>query len=512
MRSLFMLGSSTHAENGPKKVKTLIRGSGKLALIAAVAVSLTGPASAWDMTHLQNLLASTPEGGWVQANTTSFSSAWASPAQGGLSPGSYSNPGAIVRAWSSFAWDSNRGNLILFGGGHANYVGNEVYLWSATTGGWSRGSLPSMVQSVANVPGAFSGEFVVVDGAAPLSQHTYENNVFLPTIDRMAMLGGASFNSGGAGRKLVDGTLVPTGPWMWDPSKANPDQVGGTTGSGYLASSVGGQMWTDRRDVTTGNLGGNSIDSSTAYRLENGRDVVYTARMSGGSGWPTLYRYTPGAPELGEVDLWERVAVADNAASFQSSAAIDLENSLYVRTAFQPSTGRYGLGVWDLAKANSFTANSLRDLYIGLEYADGSIFRTNTNFAVAYDSNNSRFVMWDGANNGEVFYVDAEYLSDGSLDSVWTVTRALSTTAAQPSGKFVSPSGALGVLGKWQYIHEVGAFMALDMIRESQPDAGVWLYKPYSVTAIPEPSTVMMALFGIIFLLGRLRRSRQDYL
>lgn len=472
------------------------------ALLAALVVSVADPALAWDMSYLQGLLAGTPQGGWVQANTTSFSSAWATPAEGGLNPGTYSDPGAIVRAWSSFAWDSNRGEMILFGGGHANYMGNEVYLWDAATGVWSRGSLPSRVQSVSGVPGAFSGEFVVVDGAAPLSQHTYENNVFLPTIDRMVMIGGASFNSGSGTRTLVNGTLVGQGPWMWDPNKANANQVGGTTGSGYLPSSVGGEMWTDRRPVTTGNLAGSAIDSSTAYRLENGHDVVYAARMSQGSGWPALYRYTPGNPSLGQGDLWEQVAVAYNAKSFQSSAAIDLDNSLYVRTAFQESTGRFGLGVWDLTKINPLAPDSVRDTYIGLEFANGSTFQTNFNFAVAYDTANSRFVLWDGSNGGEVFYVDPEYLANGNLDPVWTVTGASSTTAAQPNGQFVIPAGDLGVLGKWQYIEELGAFMALDMIKPTETDAGVWLYKPFEVSAVPEPRPIALAAVGVIVLLG----------
>lgn len=467
-----------------------------------------GPAAAWDTSFLQGLLATTPEGGWVQVNSTPFSAAWATPAQGGLNPGTYSDPGAIVRAWSSFAWDSNRGNLILFGGGHANYMGNEVYLWNAASGAWSRGSLPSQVQSVSGVAGAYSGEFVVVDGAAPLSMHTYENNVFLPTVDRMVVLGGAAFNSGNSTRKLVDGTLVPTGPWMWDPSKANANQVGGTTGSGYLPASVGGEMWTDRRGVTTGTVGGSPVDSSTAYRLEGGRDVVYAARMSQGSGWPTLYRYTPGDPDLGQVDVWQEVAVASNAKSFQSSASIDLDNNLYVRTAFQESTGRYGLGVWDLDLINPAAPNTVRDSYIALEFADGSPFLTNTNFAISYDTARSRFVLWDGSNRGEVFYVDAEYLPSGALDPVWTVTRGISTTLAQPNGNFVIPAGNLGVLGKWQYIDELGAFMALDMYSSATQDAGVWLYKPYNVGAVPEAPALWLMACGGLLLGVRLRQRR----
>ena len=64
-----------------------------------------------DLSYLQGLLAATPEGGWVQVNVNKFSSAWPSQADGVPN----SNPAAVVHAWSSFAWDSSRGNLLLFG-------------------------------------------------------------------------------------------------------------------------------------------------------------------------------------------------------------------------------------------------------------------------------------------------------------------------------------------------------------------------------------------------------------
>ena len=95
-----------------------------------------------DLSYLQGLLAATPEGGWVQVNTNNFSDAWPSQAEGVPN----SNPAAVVHAWSSFAWDSSRGNLQLFGGGHANYAGNEMYIWQGTDGSWTRGSLPSRME------------------------------------------------------------------------------------------------------------------------------------------------------------------------------------------------------------------------------------------------------------------------------------------------------------------------------------------------------------------------------
>jgi hypothetical protein len=69
--------------------------------------------------------------------------------------------------------------------------------------------------------------------------------------------------------------------------------------------------------------------------------------------------------------------------------------------------------------------------------------------------------------------------------TTWFVEARASTTAAQPDGGFVT-----GVLGKWQYIPEPRAFLAVDQI-QANGDAGVWLRKPF-LAPIPEPKTMLL--------------------
>ena len=138
------------------------------------------------LSRVETLLAATPEGGWVQLNTNIYSDAWATGSIAVDYP-SYSNPAAIVRAWSSTAWDSTRGDLLLWGGGHANYAGNEMYVWNAQSGEWARGSVSSRVdKSTTNN--------YVVDNAAPQSAHTYDNNLYLPVNDMFLTFGGGGFS------------------------------------------------------------------------------------------------------------------------------------------------------------------------------------------------------------------------------------------------------------------------------------------------------------------------------
>lgn len=444
--------------------------------------------AALDLSYLQGLLAATPEGGWVQANTNNFSDAWASTQAGGVPN---SNPAAVVHAWSSFAWDSNRGNLLLFGGGHANYAGNEMYVWQGSDGTWTRGSLPSRLERYGT-----TSTFFTVDNAAPQSAHTYDNNIYVPVNDMFVTFGGAAFNSGGVFTvKGPDGKPTPAGPWMWDPNKADPNKVGGTDGSGYNLASSGGNMWTNQYGKWVGNLGSDYLEGYTAYNKENGRDVIYVTG-AGGGGWPSLFRYELGNVRAGELGSFEKVAVAWNAPSFQGTATIDTANGLFIRTT-SVNGFSMGFGVWDLAKSNAANPDANRDIAIYLVNEDGTPFDMNVDFGIDFDSKNGKILMWDGRDNGTIWETEAAYDGSGKLLTTWVVKKRLSVTIAQPDGDFQT-----GVLGKWHYIDDLDAFIALDEYDYSTADAAVWLYKPFSDSepptgTIPEPSSWLLLLLGL---------------
>lgn len=81
-----------------------------LGLVSVGVFSIATVSSAADLSYLESLLAATPAGGWVNASSNSFSSAWVTGADA-LPNTSWTNPGSIIRAWSSFAWDSNNDQL-----------------------------------------------------------------------------------------------------------------------------------------------------------------------------------------------------------------------------------------------------------------------------------------------------------------------------------------------------------------------------------------------------------------
>lgn len=450
--------------------------------------------------RLSSLLTSVPEGGWVKASTNIFSDAW--PTGLDAVPESFGLPHAVVRAWSSFGWDSTRGNVILFGGGHANYAGNEIYVWDGASGKWGLGSLPSRMDPQTGL---------VIDPTAPQSAHTYDNNLYLPVNDMFMTFGGAAWVTGGGFQKTDGTTVSRAGPFMWDPNKADPTKIGGVTGSGWNTTEAvpGGNMWIDRKDYWTGPE--QQAVTTTAYRTENGRDVIYATGEPGAvSGAPSLYRYTVGDVRNGGLDQWERIGVSANTAGFQNVGTLDNTHNLYIKTATVIGPYTSDLTIWDLDNANAANPNSNVDIGINLVNSDGSDFVMTDFYGVEYDSQNNNLVLWDGRNGGgTVWYTPVITDADGNIGSntTWVVTEMESTTPDHPHGGF----GA-GVLGKWHYDATLGAFVALDEatnVGGTDWDAAVWLYKPVSAAAVPEPETYALFLAGL-GLLGWAARRRSS--
>ncbi len=471
-----------------------------LGAVALSALCLCGTAQAQGLDYIRGLLDATPAGGWVKASTNLFSDARATGLDG-LPAVGFTSQQSVVQAWSSMAWDSNRGNLLLWGGGHSSYMGNEMYVWNGGNGAWGRGSLPSRIESLPNAVDARTR--LIVDDAAPQSAHTYEGNLFLPVNDMFMTLGGPVFQDAGNFKvRDANGNLVTAGPWLWDPRKADANKVGGTTGSGYNPATLGGEMWTNRGGQWA-NVAGltHFLSNSTEYRQENGQDAVYLTVKNGSV--PHLWRYLPGDVRGGSSnESWTLVGIPSyTAVSTESSGTIDNLHNLFVNTAaYQNDNGLQDLNVFDLSKAGPQNLEVAVDLVM----ADGSPFTASIYLGIEYAAADGGIWMWDGRDRGTLYRTEAAYNADGSIATTWSVTRLPSTTAAQPDGNH-----AHGVLGKWQYIDDLGVFVALDEYSAATTDAAVWFYKPL-VSAVPEPGTVAMLLAGLGLLGRKLRRQPQQ--
>jgi hypothetical protein len=427
----------------------------QLIRLAACLVVLASP-PLFAQANLKALLASIPDSSWIKVNQNNYSDVWV-PADLQVPPyAGDSKPGSIIAAWSSFAWDPNRGDLILWGGGHANYGGNEVYRWRGSTQLWERGSVPSEVKSIAYAT------YEAIDGAAhaPVASHTYDNQNFLPRLDRFITFGGAAFDTGGGEQtQLLDGTVRNTGPFLWDPSKADPNKVGGTTGSHVQRTNphpeiVGGNMW-QNLDVYDGrfplaDMPSTFVNCVSDVTLENGFDTIYISGRMGGGVDQDLFRYQIQDLNDRSKDTWQRVGIGWWGISNKGAGIYDPVRRAFIRMASGNS-----VSYWDISTAGP----NNRDVVVQLPSVGESL---TEDFGMDLEPDTGELVYWGGG--GAVWKVRPP---TPIAPTGWTVTKQ-----PNPVGSVPSTNVGTGILGKFKFAKNLGAFVALEV------SGDVWLYRP----------------------------------
>ena len=97
---------------------------------------------------------------------------------------------AGILAYSGGVYDAVNHQLLIFGGGHADYWGNEVWAFSPATLSWQRmyepdGKARYTSENIDNVHGKLK------DSDKPYTRHTYNQLCFVPSSASMFLFGGA---------------------------------------------------------------------------------------------------------------------------------------------------------------------------------------------------------------------------------------------------------------------------------------------------------------------------------
>jgi hypothetical protein len=406
-----------------------------------------------------------PPNSWAKVNLNTFSSVTSRTlpnCQGSV------GPNAIINAWGGFAYDSNRSDLLTFGGGHADYCGNDVYRFRLSSLRWERAGASSQM-AVWTLTDGFTKIAVPVDGFrnAPSVAHMYDQLTFLPVSDRMIYMGGYPFFSWGASPTypgFVDGR---EGPWLFDPSRAASDKVVGTTGSGIDPSMVGGQMWSNRayhanhpnQFYVDSNFGKAPAGSATV--CESGRNVAYIRTPTASAVGSYLIKYSVVSIGDPVADQLVQVGAGSNHMS-QGDLAVDTDKRIAVVMGDDP-TRRFFI-YWDLSTPGS--TNPPRSVTSITDQTGG--FAGNGQFGLDYDTARRRFLIWDGQSS--VWELTLPSNTPSPLG--WTVRRLIATGG--PGAAVINHSG--GANGKWKYAQDLDVFIAL---REA-PNGDVWIYKPES--------------------------------
>jgi len=254
---------------------------------------------------------------------------------------------SIVGGWSGAVFDTRRQRLVIFGGGHADYGGEELYAFDLDTLSWQRLTTPSehpdadqsaegarLFEScgyyargpfdVDAVPDAdrqrnrSTGELTylrpelcdqapyvdLIDWQHPRSRHTYDGLAYVPERDALCAFGAvALYPSGQTSHAWVDCYDFTAERWS---RLASPvPEVGSVPGFGGFTQYWSGAVWISGKD-SGGRLG--RFDATTeaheSYDLNpwggwrNGKDSV--VRESTGElfhiGSGSMLRYDLAAP------------------------------------------------------------------------------------------------------------------------------------------------------------------------------------------------------------------------
>ena len=140
-------------------------------------------------------------GRWYEvpgSNLSSVAPASIPPGTTGLS--------SIMRSWNGGVFDVKRDRLVVWGGGHTNYAGNEIYAFDLASLRWIRVTDPSSLN------GWNDGDEAYRDGR-PVSRHTYAGLAYVPTpFDALWSSSGSKWRNGN-GTKATWMFHFSTGKW-----------------------------------------------------------------------------------------------------------------------------------------------------------------------------------------------------------------------------------------------------------------------------------------------------------
>ncbi|HNP37824.1 MAG TPA: hypothetical protein PKK10_18430 [Woeseiaceae bacterium] len=167
-------------------------------------------------------------GHWYEIPGSKLEAAFPTPTPPGIT-----GPRSVMDAWSGGAYDSVRDRLIVWGGGHCDYAGNEIYVFDIETSVWTRLTEPStqIVEGVSHYP----------DGL-PSSRHTYDSLSFLPGTGEFVSVaeGGYFCQKDGNYERATD--IFNFTLNRWDRGANFPD-IGSSTGSVSAYDPVTGHVW-----------------------------------------------------------------------------------------------------------------------------------------------------------------------------------------------------------------------------------------------------------------------------
>jgi len=339
----------------------------------------------------------------------------------------------VIRAWSGAIADTTANRLIIWGGGHNNYYGNEIYALNLTANPITLVRLKDPT-----VPTNFENSSNCIDGIppgspnfAPNSRESYAGMAFLPTAYRMYIEGGSvacllGDQSQNTWTISLSGLSSSTS-WV----RENPTISGPTPGSD------GG--------FTYGNIADYDPNSGLIFLSDSA--AIYTYNYSKNT-------YTMISPSQGFVT------------SIYLSGGIDPTRKLFVLVGGSCGNGSCGPGdgvfVADISDPTSttqqnWTTNTLADP-VCAEFLAGGVNPINTsNPGIAFDSVAKDFVAWP--NQGNSVYILTPDVANQRLTCTKQTFANGPPNSAHHSDE---PNTSYGTFGRLRYFPALDAFVLIN--------------------------------------------------
>lgn len=313
----------------------------------------------------------------------------------------------IVQAWSGGTYDSINQRMLVWGGGHNDYHGNEVYAFSLVDGTWARLTEPMATDHLDRDP-------IGPNADQPVSRHTYEGVEFVSHLNAMFGHGG-SRAADGSGTNLT--WLLDLDALTWtntDPAVAGPGQF--TLSSAYDA--VGQRMF---------------VRATREFYVYSFGDNTWSVVQDFGTGvwWP---RYERSGDKTAEIDTSRSL--------FWSVGSGDI-------LVWNIETNTVATEDWVTTGAGDYTNADWVDSPDQLFESGGAAVYDAPAPGLAYDLVDDAMVAW--ANEGGPWVLDLQ-------TRVWTRGSGVGAPTSNNSG---------GTFGRWRYAPRYNVFVLINSVDEN---------------------------------------------
>lgn len=253
----------------------------------------------------------------------------------------HDNCNYVTEAWNSAVWDSTRNRMILWGGGHNDYPGNELYAMDMDTLALTKLNNPG-------IPTNQGGACIttLMDGT-PNSRHTYDQIEYMPNVDKMFVLGGSVTCASGGG---TDDT------WTYD-----------------FGTSAWTKIYENSPNTTAGIL-------VTAYDARIGK--VWILDTNGG-----MFTFDPTNNTYATISNTQSGGL-----DYHMTASIDPIRHKLVVVGNSGGASNGGIAVYDIGAGSTYVLT--RPSTTGCSTLIGS-----KSPGIVYDPVLDRMVMWNGGND-----------------------------------------------------------------------------------------------------------------